>query len=72
MVCTPSLIAAHAVHARPWWMNCSHPSWVSKAVLVAGPPSGEHLNLALSFAMAVFRRGSLPRWELPHFVCSPS
>lgn len=30
--------------------------------------SGKHLNPALSIAVSIFRRGSLPLWELPIFV----
>lgn len=43
---------------------------LAMAILVAGPRSGDHLNPALSFAVAVFRRGSLPLWELPIFVAA--
>lgn len=41
---------------------------LAMAILVAGPRSGGHLNPALSIAVSIFRRGSLPLWELPIFV----
>jgi len=43
---------------------------LAAAILLAGPRSGGHLNPALSFAVALFRRGSLPLWELPIFVAA--
>ncbi|OSX73679.1 hypothetical protein BU14_0332s0031 [Porphyra umbilicalis] len=43
---------------------------LTMAILIAGPRSGGHLNPALSFAVALFRRGSLPLWELPIFVAA--